>query len=59
MRKFLVFYGVHWVYGEYEYHTLNVTLKVGEKANIETFANKLNDLGVWRKEILSWSLIEE
>ena len=63
MRKFLVYYKLHLVYGEYEweyeYNTIEVVLKTGEKANVETFENKLNDLGVWRKKILSWSLIEE
>lgn len=63
MRKFLVYYRLHLVYGEYEweyeYNTIEAVLKTGEKANVETFKNKLNDLGVCRKEILSWSLIEE
>lgn len=59
MRKFLVYYRLHLVYGEYEYNTIEIVLNTGEKANVETFENKLNDLGVWRKKILSWSLIEE
>ena len=59
MRKFFVYYRTHLVYGEYEYHTLNFTLNVNEKANVETFENKLNDLGGCKKEIVSWSLIEE
>ena len=45
--------------GEYEYYTLNLTLNANEKANVETFENKLNNLGGCRKEILSWSLVEE
>jgi hypothetical protein len=34
-------------------------LNTGEKANEKTFESKLNELGIWQKEILSWSLIEE
>ena len=59
MRKFLVFYRIHQVYGEYDYHTKEIVLNTGEKANDETFTIKLNELGMWRREILSWSLIEE
>ena len=59
MRTFLVYYRNHLVYGEYEYHTKEIVLNTGEKANVETFENKLNELGMWRREILSWSLIEE
>ena len=61
MRKFLVCYRNHWgyLYGECEYHTNEIVLNIGEKANVETFENKLNELGMWRREILSWSLIEE
>lgn len=59
MRKFLVYYRIHLVYGEYDYRTKRFVLNIGEKANEETFESKLNELGIWRKEILSWSLIEE
>ena len=59
MRKFLVYYRRHLVYGEYEYCTKRFVLNTGEKANDDTFASKLNELGIWQKEILSWSLIEE
>jgi hypothetical protein len=59
MRKFLVYYRRHLIYGEYEYYTKIFVLNAGEKANDETFASKLNELGIWQKEILSWSLIEE
>ena len=37
MRKFLVYYRKHLVYGEYEYHTIIFVLNTGEKANVETF----------------------
>jgi hypothetical protein len=59
MRKFLVYYRNHLVYGEYEYYTKEFVLNTGEKANVDTFEHKLNELGMWRREILSWSLIEE
>lgn len=60
MRTFLVYYRMHQVYGMYEYYTINLTLNVDEKANVETFRNKLNNkLGMCGREILSWSLIEE
>ena len=59
MRTFLVYYRMHQVYGMYEYNTINITLNVDERANVETFRNKLNELGMWQREILSWSLIEE
>ena len=59
MRTFLVCYRYHLVYGEYKYHTKEIVLNYGEKANVETFENKLNELGKQRREILSWSLIEE
>ena len=58
MRKFLVCYRNHWVYGEYTYRTIEVVLNAGEKANVETFENKLKEVGTWQKEILSWSLVE-
>ena len=47
------------VYGEYEYHTKEIVLNYGEKANVETFEYKFNELGMYRGEILSWSFIEE
>lgn len=50
---------MHQVYGMYEYNTINITLNVDERANVETFRNKLNELGMCQREILSWSLIEE
>ena len=59
MRKFLVYYRKHLVYDEYEYHTRIFVLNAGEKANVKTFENKLNELGMLQREILSWSLIEE
>ena len=59
MRKFFVCYRIHLVYGEYEYRTKKIVLNIGEKANVETFENKLNDLGGCKKEIVSWSLVEE
>ena len=59
MRKFLVYYRYHLVYGEYEYCTKEIVLNTDEKANAETFEYKLNESGMWRREILSWSLIEE
>ena len=59
MRKFLVYYRMHLVYGEYEYYTGEVVLNTEEKANIETFENKLNSQGCGGKKVLAWSLIEE
>ena len=58
MRKFLVYYR-HWVPYEFEYYTREIELNMGEKANTETFKNKLNLQGCSGKEVLSWSLIEE
>ena len=57
MRKFLVHYR-HWAY-EFEYYTCEIELNKSEKANTETFENKLNSFGCGGKEVLSWSLIEE
>ena len=59
MRKFLVCFRKHLVYGEYEYHTGIIVLNTGERANVKTFENKLSELGMLGREILSWSLIEE
>ena len=56
MRTFFVCYRVYYWSGEYNYYTCNVTLNKNEKANKETFDLKFNDC---RKEVLSWSLIEE
>ena len=59
MRKFLVYYRMHLIYGEYEYCTNEIVLDYGEKANTETFEKKVNSVGCSGKEVLSWSLIEE
>ena len=59
MRKFLVYYRNHLVYGEYEYFRSKVELELDEKANLETFEKKINSWGCSGKEVLSWSLIEE
>lgn len=59
MRKFLVYYRIYCGCGEYDYCTKRFVLNTGEKANEKTFESKLNELGIWHKEILSWSLIEE
>ena len=59
MRKFLVYFRVYLMCGEYEYYTHEVVLDKGSKANVNTFENKLNSMGCGGKEILSWSLIEE
>ena len=59
MRKFLVYYRMHIIYGEYEYHTNEIVLDCGEKANAETFEKKINSVGCSGKTVLSWSLIEE
>ena len=59
MRKFFVYYRMHLVYGEYEYYTKEIVLNNDEKANVETFENKLNDLGGCGKKVVSWSLVEE
>ena len=58
MRTFLIYYRKHLVYGEYEYYTKKIVLNQIEKANVETFESKLNELGIWQKEILSWILEE-
>lgn len=59
MRKFLVYYRMHLVYGEYEYYRSKVELNPDEKANTETFEKKVNSWGCSGKEVLSWSLIED
>ena len=61
MRKFLVYYRNYIGCGEYNCYTSEIVLNTGEKANVETFNTKLNDLGVKGSgnEIVSWSLIEE
>ena len=59
MRKFYIFYRIYQYCGEYEYiHTI-ITLNKKEKANIDTFETKLNEIGGVHKELISWSLIEE
>lgn len=58
MRKFYVVY--EYDLGEPKYGKTIITLLADEKANIETFNKKLlNRLGGVRKEVLSWSLIED
>ena len=58
MRKFYVIYEYN--LGEPKYGKTIITLLADEKANIETFNEKLlNRLGGVRKEVLSWSLIED
>lgn len=59
MRKFLVYYRRHQIYGEYEYNYSEIELDDGEKANVVTFGKKVNSIGCGGKEVLSWSLIEE
>jgi hypothetical protein len=59
IRKFYVCYRIYQYFGEYEYcHTI-IPLNKNEKANIDTFEIKLNEIGVTHKELISWSLIEE
>ena len=58
MRKFYVIYEYN--LGGPQYGKTVITLLADEKANIETFNKKLlNRLGSARKEVLSWSLIED
>ena len=65
MRKFLVYFRIYQEYSNYTNeiqlnYTKEIVLNYGEKANVKTFENKLNDvLGAWDKEIFAWSLIEE
>lgn len=59
MRKFYVCYRIYQYCGEYEYHHTIIPLNKNEKANIDTFETKLNEIGVTNKELISWSLIEE
>ena len=61
MRKFYIYYRIYQGLGEYEYHHTIIQLNKNEKANIDTFETKLNEMG-WGgiyKELISWSLIEE
>ena len=60
MRKFLVCYRNHWVYGEYEYHTKEIVLNTGEKANVETFRSKWskNKLLIKRMDDYESSMLE-
>lgn len=59
MRKFLVYYRRHQIYGEYEYNYMEVVLDASEKANVVTFGKKINSIGCSGKEVLSWSSIED
>lgn len=59
MRKFLVYYRRHLIYGEHEYNYSEIELDDGEKANVVTFGKKLNSIGCGGEEVLSWCLIEE
>ena len=64
MRKFLVYFKVYTGYNNYTEeillnYTKEIVLDQGEKANVETFKNKLNYLGWNVVEIFAWSLIEE
>ena len=59
MRKFYVCYRRYMCCGEYEYDNVIITLDKNEKANIDTFETKLNEMGGTHKELISWSLIEE
>ena len=59
MRKFYIFYRIYQSLCEYEYHHTIITLNKNEKANIDTFEGKLSEIGIFRKELISWSLIEE
>jgi hypothetical protein len=58
MRRFLVHYQIYDYCGEYQHHTCYITLKSGQKANMETFENLINFKGK-TYDILSWSLVEE
>ena len=59
MRKFYVYYRIYQYLCEYEYHHIIIPLNKEEKANIDTFEAKLNEIGGTHKELISWSLIEE
>lgn len=59
MRKFYIYYRIYQGLGEYEYYHTIIPLNKNEKANIDTFETKLNEIGGTHKELISWSLIEE
>lgn len=59
MRKFYIYYRIYQSMGEYEYRHTIIQLNKNEKANIDTFETKLNEMGGTHKELISWSLIEE
>ena len=59
MRKFLVYYRIYLMCGEYDCYTCEIVLDKGSKANVDTFEKILNSTGCGGKEVLSWSLIEE
>ena len=57
MRTFYVRY--EYFLGGPQYGNTIISLENNEKANPETFNKKLKDIGGCRKNILSWSLIED
>jgi hypothetical protein len=58
MRKFYVRY--EYRLGGPQYGNTIITLKANEKANMETFNEKLMiDMGGVCKRVLAWSLIED
>lgn len=59
MRKFYVYYRRYMCCGEYEYDNTIIILTKNEKANVDTFDTKLNNMGGTLKNVISWSLIEE
>ena len=61
MRKFLVAYRDFDII-DIDIFTYEVVLNEGEKANVDTFINKLidrKDIPQFTCDIISWSLIEE
>lgn len=58
MRRFLIHYQTYSYCGEYQHYTCYITLKSGQKANVETF-EKMIDIKTQSFEVLSWSLCEE
>ena len=56
MRKFLIYYKT---YKECYNFTKDIVINQDEKANIETFKNKLSELGIHTEELFAWSLVEE
>lgn len=57
MRNFYIRY--EYSLGGPQYGNTIISLENNEKANPETFNEKLNDTGGVKKNILSWSLIED